>query len=96
MTAKPGFTPASDVEQLRQRCNLALQAVGNLLETLTGDLPQPVQDAIAGILASGGRVGLELTVDRVAENRICVMGIDADGERHTLATIATAAREVAH
>lgn len=96
MTGGPGFMPASDVEQLRHRCDVALQAAGNLMETLTADLSQSAQDAIAGILANGGRVGLEFTVDRVAESRICVMGIEANGERHTLATVATAARKVAH
>ena len=96
MTAAPGFKPASDAERLRERCDVALHAAGDLMETITADLSQPAQDAIAGILANGGRVGLEFTVDRVAESRICVLGIDADGERHTLATVATAARKVAH
>lgn len=89
MTDANTFVPTSNANELSKRSASALRTVSDLMEMVIADLPQTKQAALGALLEGGGRVGLELTLDRHGENRISLVGIEREGARLNLATINT-------
>jgi hypothetical protein len=85
------FIPAGNLGQLAQRSSAALLAVGDLMQTITEDLPDTKRQALLDLMAGGGRVGLELTVDKDGATRIALVAIEREGIRREVATVKTVA-----
>ena len=82
------FIPASNTSTLSQRCAASLRANGDLISAILQDFPKEKLDSIDRLLAGGGSVGIETTVDGKAVNTIRLVGIEREGVRLVLATIA--------
>jgi|GEM_PF-6159613 len=83
------FIPAANAATLSQRSAAALRAVSELMEMIVNDLPEGKQASLGALLDGGGRVGVELTVDKSGANKISLVGVEREGRHRTLATIAT-------
>ena len=87
MTTSPHFIPADDSSKLTQDCKTTLHAALELIGTLNDTLPAEKQQALADLLNSGGRIGLELTLDRFTASTIALIAVELEGARHSLATV---------
>lgn len=82
------FIPASNTTTLSQLCAASLRANAELISAILKDFPKDKLDSIDRLLAGGGSVGIETTVDGKAANTIRLVGIEREGIRLVLATIA--------
>lgn len=83
----PNFIPSSDAAALIHRAAAAHHATANLLEVLLLGLPEDKLQALDVLMAEGGRVGIEATVDREQRTSLCMVGFTPDGDRLLLATV---------
>lgn len=83
------FIPTADPASLSAQCAALARASGTLMHTLTVDLGLDKQAALNDLLAGGGRVGIEITIDRNGTNRICLVAVEREGRHRTLATVQT-------
>ena len=86
------FIPTSDAVNLSRQCAAFMRAASDLMETISGELPAGKQAMLMQVLDGGGRVGLEVTVDRHAANLVSLVAIEREGHHRTLATVATIAQ----
>lgn len=83
------FIPTSDAAILSKRCAAFMRAASELMELISNELPDEKQSALMQVLDGGGRVGLEVTVDRHASNLVSLVAVEREGHHRTLATVAT-------
>lgn len=88
MTNSSNFVPAADAGSLSKLCAASLRASGELIAEILKDFPPDKLATIDRLLAGGGSVGIETTVDGKATNTIRLVGIEREGVRLVLATIA--------
>jgi hypothetical protein len=86
------FIPAADTNELTRRSAVALLAFSELMDSMLRELPGARLEALNNLLQGGGRVGIEITLDRRGENRICLVGIEREGHHLSLMTVQTVAR----
>lgn len=88
MSAAWSFKPASDRAELQERCRVASLAAAELVEAIARDLPQSAHAELSRLLETGGRVGLEVTVDRAGANAYSLVAYDGAGTRQELVQVA--------
>ena len=81
------FIPSSDAAMLMQRAAAMHVATADLLQVLLLDLSLDKQRTLDALIAMGGRVGIEATVDRESRTCLCMVGFSPDGDRLVLATV---------
>ena len=81
-------TPPTHAELLRLASTGALQATGNLLACILMVLPEEKKEGLQRLLDGGGSIGIETLVDGKAVNTIHLVGIEREGARLVLATVA--------
>lgn len=65
-----------------------MRAASDLMEIISNELPAQVQNSLLQVIDGGGRVGLEVTVDRHANNLMSLVAVEREGRHRTLATVA--------
>jgi hypothetical protein len=91
MNNASNFVPSSDAVTLAQRAAAAHVATAHLLQVMLLDLPSEKHKALDALLATGGRVGIEATVDGTGLTSLCMVGFTSDGDRLLLSTVQTPA-----
>jgi precorrin-6B methylase 2 len=81
------FNKAADAAALSQRCAASLRANGALMACLLRELPKEKHDLLQGLLAGGGSVGIETSVDKHADLRVRLVAIEREGRRTVLAEV---------
>ena len=81
------FIPAKDAEGLSKCCADALRVCSDLIGYMTGELEEPKKAALCAVIDGGGRVGIELLVDKAGSSRIALAAIEREGARRVLATV---------
>ena len=81
--------PGSDDAVLAQRAAASHVATAELLQIMLLGLPAEKHQALDYMLASGGRVGVESTVDKTGLTSLCMVAFTGDGERLVLSTVNT-------
>lgn len=77
----------ADPEELKARCSAMLGHVGDLVERLSEALPPDRAAELGSIIEGGGRIGLEVTVDRHNVPQFVLIGIEPEGLRHVFHTV---------
>lgn len=91
--------PVIETVALSKGAAAVLRATADLMETISDCLPVEKQEALMLVLIGGGRVGLEITIDRNMKNLINVVAVEPEGRHRTIATVAAIESEkegVAH
>lgn len=88
------FIPTRDAATLSKQCAAFMRAASDLMETISAELPEAKQSALMQVLDGGGRIGLEVTVDRHAINLVSLVAVEREGHHRTLATVATVGQGV--
>lgn len=83
------FIPSSDAATLAKRAAAAHVATADLLQVLLLDLPTEKHRALNTLLSTGGRVGIESTVDGTGRTNLSMVGFTPDGDRLLLSTVQT-------
>lgn len=83
------FIPSSDAAALNHRAAAAHHATANLLQVLLLDLDKEEHQRIDALLADGGRLGIEATVDGTGTTSLAMVGFTGLGERLLLLTVKT-------
>ncbi|NHZ80103.1 hypothetical protein F2P44_12560 [Massilia sp. CCM 8695] len=83
------FIPAANAADLSAQCAALVRASGTLMHTLMVDLGLEKQEGLNRLLAGGGRVGIEITIDRHGSNQISLVAVEREGTHRTLATVQT-------
>jgi hypothetical protein len=92
----PNFIPASDAAMLAQRAAAANHAAANLVQVLLLDLGPEAHQRIGALLAGGGRVGIEATVDGTGRSSLAMVGFTGEGARLLLLTVPLPAADARH
>lgn len=93
------FTPKAGTSELTKQAAAFMRAASDLVEVLSTELPAEKQAIMMQVLDGGGRVGLEVTVDRHASNLLRLVVVEREGRHLALATISVTGSEnggVAH
>lgn len=85
----PDFIASSDAATLYQRAAAMHHATAGLLQALLLDLGAEEHQRIDTLLADGGRLGIEATVDGMGTTSLCMVGFTGTGERLRLLTVKT-------
>jgi len=72
------------------RCTAAMRTAADLDGAMTADLHEEKQKASYHLLNGGGRVGVDLTVDRNDGNQICLVRGEREGAHRTPCSASTA------
>ncbi len=80
------FTRSTDAG-LTSACSAANAVAGEIIEILMRQLPASHIAALDAVLKRGGRVGLEVTVDRQAASMVALVAIEHDGMRRLVQSI---------
>ncbi len=83
------FHPAADPLALDTACKATLNAVADLYQIMLKDLPSNGRQSADRILAEGGRLGIEVTVDKHSKSHISLVAYEADGSRQRMAIVHT-------
>ncbi|WP_426192568.1 hypothetical protein [Massilia sp. DWR3-1-1] len=82
------FVPTSDAAALSKQSAAFMRAASDLMEIISKELPAELQASMMQVIDGGGRVGLEVTVDRHANNLMSLVAVEREGRHRTLATVA--------
>lgn len=86
---KDTFQPAADPQALDTACKATLNAVADLYQVMLSDLADKKRQSADKIMASGGRLGIEVTVNRHSESHISLVAYEVDGSQKTMAIVHT-------
>jgi len=81
------FIPSTDAATLAERAAATMHATANLLQSMLLDMTADKHQAIDTLLARGGRIGIESTVNGLGETSLHMVGFTSDGERLQLSTV---------
>jgi hypothetical protein len=93
------FVPSKDSAALQKQSVAFMRAASDLMEIISNELSAEIQNSLLQVIDGGGRVGLEVTVDRHANNLMSLVAVEREGRHRTLATVAvigSGKTEVAH
>lgn len=70
------------------KCSALLRANSEVVSEMLGTLPAEKLEALDALLAGGGRIGIECVIDAMGTNHISLIGLEVEGARLVLATVA--------
>lgn len=91
----PKHIPAADPIALGRCYANTVNAVQELITLMCGDLSAERNADLVRLVEGGGRVGLEVTVDRNGQDSISLIGLEPEGARHVLLSVTPPAPKVA-
>lgn len=90
------YTQSKNPQELTARSKSVIGSAFDLMEFMSADLSADKSETLLAVLRGGGRVGIEVTADRNSQNQVSLVGIEPEGKRLVLATVATTPNECAN
>jgi hypothetical protein len=81
------LVPAADPVALGRSYAKTVNAVSELITLMCGDLSDSSNADLVRLVEGGGRIGLEVTVDRHSTDRISLIAIEPEGTRYVFLTV---------
>ena len=82
------FIPAADPGALDKARKAAFLTASELMRHMTADLDDSESGLLVQVLNGGGRVGIEMTLDKHRVPHVSVIAVELEGTRHVLAEAA--------
>lgn len=87
-----GFIPPDDASKLSRLSSQTLFSMGELMQAMTDELHEVRRSELGDVLAAGGSLGIQATVDQKGERTLKLISVLHSGEQRTEATMVFAGR----
>ena len=87
MTITTTSVQVADPEGLHAACSAVLGNVGDLVERLAAELPESRKAQLLEIVETGGRMGIEVTINGKNMPEFVLIAIELEGKRHVFHTV---------